>query len=354
MTFLLPIEFEAPAPIAGAMTDEQGQFALHQVPGGRTYTADVRAEGFENKLVAVTIPKESKEAVHLDPITLRPQGSAETASPISSPGDESHKVFNAVHRLDKGEVVKFIKPPFLLARQNQVIDMTRGGDHLLDYPHIIHQYRWDGDLEDGRWNMNASGHVRILTVINVLLDISNCEIDLSEELRSLHLPPGDWVVRKGATTEQKLRALEQIIAAELQRSIRFEKRQVESDTIVVTGRYKFAPLPDGDPHRLCVTAKRRENLLEHEVDSKTELLALVSSQIRIPIDDRTEETRVGKIQYLYDHDLLEMKRTTSIDKDKDLPLLLDNLAKQTGLTFTIEKQLRGVWFAAEENGGERR
>ena len=37
-----------------------------------------------------------------------------------------------------------------------------------------------------------------------------------------------------------------------------------------------------------------------------------------------------------------------IDKETDLPALLDNLAKQTGLQFRVEKQPAEVWFVTEE------
>ena len=75
----------------------------------------------------------------------------------------------------------------------------------------------------------------------------------------------------------------------------------------------------------------------------------LANGIKIAIDDRSEPTEDRKILYSYDWDLLSPPlHVRPIDKEKELPLLLDNLAKQTGLTFKVEKRPADVWFITEE------
>jgi len=232
------------------------------------------------------------------------------------------------------------------------MDMTRhdgASDDMLNVPHIYTQYHWDGKLASGWWYANDLGSIRILTVLLTFLDIPSYEFELPEELADTHVARGDWIVRKDATTEEKMLALQEITQAQLQRPLRFEKRKVERDTIVVTGRYAYTPLPGADPNRLYLIADKMEHLSNGEAESLSQLFAWLANGIKIAISDRIEPTEDKKILYSYDWDLLNPPmRADPIDREKALPLLLDNLAKQTGLTFKVENRPADVWFVTEE------
>lgn len=344
----LPLQFPCRAPIAGAKIYKQGEFTINAVPTDRAYTMEVSAEGYETKLIDVSVPSADEEPVSLAPITLVPQGPTQTAIPVPMPSAESCETFQAVHSLGDGETVKLVKPPFMRHRQHEILNDTEGTGGILDYPYIVHQYLWDGQLEDGNWYAHSSGHMRIQTVMNVFLAIPGYEYELSEGLANTHLARGDYLVRKNATTDEKIAALEEIIHAELHRPIHFEKRQVERDVIVVTGRYAFTPLPGNDRNRLYVTAEAMQGLPDNEAESLSELFARLANGINIAIDNRTESSEIGKILYSYDDRLMRVFPKEPIDTVKDLPLLLENLAKQTGLTFAVEKRPVEVWFATEE------
>jgi len=352
----LPLQFPCRAPIAAAKVYKQGEFTIDVVPTGRAYTMEVSAEGYETKLIDVSVPSADEEPVILAPITLVPQGPTQTAIPVPMPTAESYETFQAVHSLRDGEAVKLVKPPFMRHRQHEILNETQkdtGG--LLDYPYIVHQYFWDGQLEDGNWYANSSGHMRIQTVMDVFLAIPGYAYELSDELGNTHLARGDYLVRKSATTEEKIVALEEIIHAELHRPIHFEKRQVERNVIVVTGRYAFTPLPGKDPNRLYIAAEQDERTSNDEAESLSELLADLAYGIIIAIDDRTEPTNTGPILYSSGDAYFGPRLWRGgdpLDTEKTLPLLLDNLAKQTGLTFTVEKRLVDVWFATEDEEDE--
>ncbi len=344
----LPVQFQCWAPIAGVDTDKQGDFTLGDIPGNRAYTMEVRAEGYETKLVDVSVPGTEEKAVRLAPITLVPRGPTQRAIPMPGPNAGSYETFQAVHTLGDGEAVKLVKTPFMRHRQHEITKETEGTNGLLDYPYIVHQYRWDGRLEDGCWYANNAGLTSIRTVMNAFLDIPSYEFELPEHLADVHVSRGDWIVRKDATTAQKLGALEAIVRAELHRPIHFERRQVERDVVVATGRYTFTPLPGKDPNRLYAVAEPDEEVWDHEVDSLPQLLAQLANGIKIAIDDRTEPAETGKILFASNSVFFSQFASRPIDTEKTLPLLLDNLAKQTGLTFTVEKQSVDVWFASED------
>jgi len=347
----LPIQFNCRAPIAAAEIDPNGTFAIQTVPGDQTYTLEIYAKGYHSKRITVATKNRNTNAVDLGSITLLPKAPGQADVIAKGPNPNWREDFDRIYRLNEEQTLRLVKAPFPLARQDRLINMTRNegaSDNMLDYPHIYTQYRWEGHLEEGCWYGNSSGPVRIQTVMLIFLDIPSYEFELPEELANTHLARGDWIARKDATTEEKILALQEIIHEELRQPIRFEKRQVERDAIVVTGRYAFAPLPEGDPNRLCVTVDEMQDLENDEAESLPQLFAWLANGINTTIDDRTEPTENRKILYSYDWNLLSPPlHVDRIDKKK-LPLLLDNLAKQTGLTFTLKKRPVDVWFISED------
>ncbi len=346
----LPIQFKYWAPIAGVETNENGEFKIKTIPIGHAYTMEIRAEGYETKLVKVTIPAESAKTISIDPVLLKSQSSEQVAIPVPGPNAESFKTFGVVHSLNHDEVVKLIKLPYMGHRQYEIMNKTRGTNGLLDLPYITHPYQWDGQLEDGCWFCHDTGRIRLQLVLNTFLGVPSYEFELSEEMKYKHVARGDWIVRKDATTGQKIKALQEIIHAELHRPIHFEKRQVERKVIVVTGRYALTPLPGKDPNRLYIAAKQDEETWNDEAESLSELLAKLADGITIAIDDRTEPVDTGTILYSSNGEYFTraFHGDGPLDTEKTLPLLLDNLAKQTGLKLTVKKRLVDVWFATEE------
>ncbi len=348
----LPIEFKCRAPIAGADIELSGTFAIETVPRGQSYTLMVRAKGYQSQSVTVAAADENADTIELGSITLQPRDPAHSVAADAGPNPNWEKTFDETHRLNEGEIVRLIKVPFSLERQDRLIDMVSydgGGDDMLDFSYIYHQYGWDRHLEDGCWYAQPSnGHVCLGLVINTFLEITSCDFDLPGSLARKHLAKGDWILRKNATTQQKLQALEEIIRAEWQRPIRFEKRTVERDTIVVAGQYAFTPLPGSDSNQLCIFAKENAGSTG-EAESLAQLWQELADRMGIAIEDRTEPVASAKIEYRYDSNLQSVPYRRPIDTEKDLPALLDNLARQTDLTFTIEKRPREVWFAVEDD-----
>ena len=337
-------------PIAAERTDGDNEFKMQALPRNHAYKLRFRAPNYVTKMLILPLSQTSSDVIDVGTVILERQNPAKVIADDWPSGTEWRKVFEKAYRLEDNEVVKLIKPPFLPERQDYMIDMCldQGGfDMLMDAWYICGGFRWDGQLTRGPWYGGPS-LPRIRSVLNWVLGIPDYDFVVSEELHDMQMPKGDWIVRNGASPQEKLSALEEIIRTELHRSIRFEKRTVERDTIVVTGRYAFTPLPDKDPDRLCLFIHEDRSLEKGEADSLAELFDKLADGINIAIDNRTEPTQAGKIQYLQADDVMDGFREQVIDKEKDLPALLDTLARQTGLQFKVEKQPAEVWFVVED------
>jgi len=188
--------------------------------------------------------------------------------------------------------------------------------------------------------------LRLEKVLRYILSTPIYDFNLPKEL-NVRLKEADWIVRAESPMAEQLRALEEIIYAESHRSIRFEKRIAERDTIVATGRYTFTPLSDEHADQLQIFGDRGflPNVHEGEADSLSELFLFIAHRMNIPFKDRTEPTEIDKIRYRYDYCLFNRSRT-----EKYLPMILDAIAKQTGLQFKLERQPAEIWFVTKSKG----
>jgi hypothetical protein len=221
------------------------------------------------------------------------------------------------------------------------------------------RFIWDDKhiIATGTGFTDTSLQPSIEDILHVMLRMPYYEFNLPDKF-DIKMPYGDWIIRADSTTEEQLRALEEIIQAETNRSIRFEKRPIgKRDTIIVRGRYSFKPLSEEYEDLLCIYIDK-ENIpplfTAIEKESLPELFSLIAEGLNIPIEDRTEPAGLNNIRYVSEQDLLKPFRETwpkdrKEQLEKDVPILLDNLAKQTGLKFDIERRLAEVWFVTEQN-----
>lgn len=351
--------FACRAPLAAAGTNDKGEFKIAAIPCRQAYRLSVQAEGHVTGSTALSATDTSVRALDTGTITLVPRRPGQPDE-NQYPNPNWREDFERTYRLDEGEVLKLIKPPFLPARQDYEIDafLSCGFDSAAENLqcvigntcYVCSGYFWDDQLKHGA--MFAGQNLpRLQTVLNSILAIPDYDFSLSEEMQHTLLPKGDWIVRKGASTEERLKALEQIIASELRRPIRFERRPAERDTIVVTGRYAFTPLPDKDTNRLLIISDREtatDSLCSGEADSLSQFLDWLADGIDVAIDNKSEAP-ADRIPYAYDSPLWSW-RGNVIDKENDLPLLLDNLARQTGLQFKVERRTAPMWFVVEKTG----
>ncbi len=261
------------------------------------------------------------------------------------------QIFEAVYRLEEGEILKRIAPPFIPERMDYYKAEHESQAELIpDGPDSM-TFHWDRKLKN--WGM-AFGH-RIGTlnhVLNSVLRLKTYEYKGPKELLDIDLP-GDWIVRNDAPQQAKLRALEAIMGRELGWKIRFEKRSVVQNAIVASGRFTFHP-PVGTyentaVHLYAEEADQNEGAGGGTADSVQEFLEMLGDRAGMPVINRTEQD--GQVQIPYRHH--RSSRVGQIEDEKErarqLRILLDHLTAQTELQFEIREAPVEVWHITAEN-----
>jgi beta-lactamase regulating signal transducer with metallopeptidase domain len=348
MILSLAQAFRCPAPLyfCGTNPDLQGKFSFSLVPYGHTYSLSIRADGYQPTEVLVDTTDASVRTIDIGAIVLQPQEPAKPVAAQSKSSDpDLEKEFREMYRLDKGEVIKCIKAPFVLGREQYF--RAKGESSYFSGTadgYWSYGYLWDGQAEA---YSGTTGALTISNLLRVILCVPRYDFQVPEELQQVCVPRADFVIRKDSSLDDRLKALEEIIYAELHRAIRFEKRTVERKTVVVTGDYSFTPIINEHPEWICVFVNRNEMMAGGggEVDSLTDLFRHIGNDLHVAFEVRTEQTKIPRIwcQHSSEFDI-------NGARDENLPLVLDNLSRQTGLKLTVETLPAEVWFATENTG----
>jgi hypothetical protein len=264
------------------------------------------------------------------------------------------KEFHKVYSLDKDEIIKLIKPPFVLGRQEYFQNPTsiypRAFDSLDSQGAIQACLLWDGEqLMETSWNGYTNTHKkpRLDFTLRLTLRMLYYDFNLPKEL-NIEMPYGDWIVRADSPRDELLRCLEDIIYAETNRPIHFEKRMTKQEVIVVEGHYKFKPHPSGNhPDYIPVTSDNKVNRSERTADSLSEFFQSLESMHEIIIVDETEPVENATIRYKSRGPKLGWMKDPE-QRRKELEALLDNLAKTTSLQFKVEHRPAQIWFVTEK------
>jgi hypothetical protein len=188
------------------------------------------------------------------------------------------------------------------------------------------------------------GSSSLQQVLGFALKLRRGEFDGPAEL--LNMPvPGDWIVRQGASKTDQLTALEKILADELKKPIHFTPHEIEREVVVAVGRYQFHPLGRLSKQRAVHlgTGSFPSDEGGGGSGSLGEMLDWLGDRVGRLVIDETEPSN-ERIQWR-DH----LARTTNeiaLDNKSGHELLkhlLENVSKQTSLTFRQERRKVKVW-----------
>jgi beta-lactamase regulating signal transducer with metallopeptidase domain len=354
-TISLSTKFKCQAPIysyGGKWWDRM----LSPLPYGAKYKLTVRAKGYRTEQIIVDGTDKSQKLIDLGTITLQPQDRTKPEAAEQYADPDLEKEFHEVYSLDKDEIIKLIKTPFVLGRQEYFQKPSsiypRMFDSLDSQGAIQACLLWDGEqlMQTSLTGYtNTHKKPRLEFTLLLTLRMPNYDFNLPEEL-NIEMPYGDWIVRADSPRNEQLRCLEEIISAETNRAIRFEKRIAEQEVIVVRGRYKFKPHPSGKyPDYIPVTSQDEitKSAEIQTADSLAEFLRSLERLHEIIIVDKTEPVENVTIRYKSGGSKLGWIKYPEERRWK-LNILLDNLAKTTSLQFTVESRPEQIWFVTEE------
>ena len=282
------------------------------------------------------------------------------------------KQFKEVYRLKEGKVLKYIPPSLAEPRikidqiNSAVNQLEREGSQTMvrtttgererksNEDHYT-MFRWDGEVvivQESRPVFGKDG-VSLKTAFERIIGLSEFEYDIPDNLLTIEIP-GDWIVRKGSSKEQQLRAFEKIVQDYTKRPIRFEKRQIERDVIVARGKFRFSLLEgtfddswihvfsdklDSDERGGGTTGASLDKFLNQCLTGRLnqQIVNLAESP-----GDRVHNYATHMSAYL-------CKMPDGPKRDAKLNLLLENLSRQTSLVFTKERRKVDIWYVVEDD-----
>jgi len=259
--------------------------------------------------------------------------------------------FEAVYRLENEQILKRISPPFIPERRDYYVNEEIHQASFIDRSPDRFVFHWDGKLK--KWGLGFFINTPdIDSILRSVLRINTFEYEGHEELLNLKLP-GDWIIRDKAPQKTKLKALEQLLADELGRSIQFVKRTVEREAIVATGRFKFRRLSvaqdDRWVHMFSANFEPDASGGGGTADSVYEFLQAIGNCVGMPVIDQTERSEEISIPYRHHRSAYLSRINDPTEKAEKLKLLLDNISHQTNLQFIVERHPIEIWFVTEEN-----
>ncbi|MFA6240128.1 MAG: carboxypeptidase regulatory-like domain-containing protein [Candidatus Hydrogenedentales bacterium] len=335
-------------------TDDKGVFELRFVRPGEQYiqvapfwlSADEAPEGTSQ---TVTVkPGETIEGIKL--VVESPKQDAPVPSPSAEAPPSSQdwrEAFDAVYRLNDGEIVRRVPPPFIPERLEYYRFTDRSqAEAIPSGPDFFH-FRWDGELK--KWGCGF-GFENGLSLVGIVgnLGVNRYEIEGEQELLDLCVP-GDWIMRLDSPIESRLKALESIVAEGAGRKIHFERKAVEREVVVVRGSYSFhSETSAHNPDAINIFADTLDPNEGAGGGSGTlvEFLAWTGNRINMPVIDETSDTKALQVEWANNRSSA-LKKVPGEERNAKIDLVLANLAKQTSLQFTRERRTIDVWFVTE-------
>ena len=354
----LSTEFKCKAPIFSTRVGRWWERMLSPLPYGAKYELTIQAKGYRTQQIVVDGTDKSQKLIDLGTIILKPQDQTKPVVVEQFADPDLEKEFHEVYSLDKDEIIKLIKPPFVLGRQEYFQNPTsiypRMFDSLDSQGAIQACLLWDGEelMETPLTGYTNTHRPPTLEYILILtLRMQHYDFNLPKEL-NIETPHGDWIVRADSPRDEQLRSLEEIIYAETNRAIRFEKRTAEREVIVVRGRYKFKPHSSGKyPDYIPVTSENEisKSAKIRSANSLAKFLRSLERLHEIIVVDETEPIENATIRYKSGAPKLGWMKNPK-QRREELDALLDNLAKTTSLQFEVERQPAQIWFVTETKG----
>ena len=151
-----------------------------------------------------------------------------------------------------------------------------------------------------------------------------------------------------------MKALEQILAKEIGRKIRFEKRTVEREAIVATGSFQYHRLPMAKDDRYILMFSG--DYIDEQgggggtADSVHEFLEAIGDRVDLPVIDQTEPSGEVRIPFRHYRSAYLSRIEDPAEKAEKLAQLLDNISRQTNLQFKLETRPIEKWFIVEQQG----
>lgn len=305
--------------------------------------------GVTSFATTVLIDREGRVVKQFYPSSRKHRAELERMLWVNETG--SRKIFEQTYHIEEGEVLKRIEPRFVELRCKFLEESVR--DEPESYYTTI-EWTEKPALLSRRPVMRE---VSLKTVFEKIIGLSKFDYEGPIELLEIDLS-GDWIVRKHISMEKKVKALEKIVQKVTGRPIRFERRSVKRDVIVVRGQFEFHPLSgtynDTWVHVFSDKLDPDEGggggsgSLDKFLNQRLAVTQLNRQVINLSESSDDVVLRWGCHMSGY-----LGKMPSGPESAAKLDLLLKNLARQTSLTFTKERRKVDVWYLVDANSSRK-
>ena len=212
-------------------------------------------------------------------------------------------------------------------------------------------FTWDNglDTKDGQWKFRGS--VSLREAAERIAGLSRFEYEVAENLKDVNIP-GDWVLRKGSPRELRIAALERIVQESTSRPIVFRELLVEREVIVARGTFRFQPLSgtydDSWIHVYADQLEPEERSGGGSGSLERFIRSLGEVNFNRQVFDETQGDRDIEVNYGWHQSGYVRLIADEKEKAEKLQMVLDNVSRQTGLTFRIERRMVPTWVVTED------
>ena len=279
----------------------------------------------------------------------RRMGSEPAGEAPPLPAEETAQAaFDARYVLTAEQSLKRIGPALPTGRRRAIADDLRkqafGPEGAVS--NTIYVLEWNDDGAPTVRHTGA-GFLTLGEILHRVCDLDIFEYSGPEHLLGLRLS-GDWLVRRGASREARLRALEPIVYEATGMHIAFEKRCVETPVVRATGilRYQALPGARGETDVQLFAEPSANDVRTYTgagCGSLAQLLRHVAARSGRRFVDNTLSSEVDVSWSDYQSAKLEPYGRPRPLYRRDLKHLLANVARQTGLAFTQERRTIDEW-----------
>lgn len=255
-----------------------------------------------------------------------------------------------VYGLRQNELIRHVPRPFIPERmewyraenRTQAEAIPRGPDYVA--------FDWD---EKNGLRQRAMGFgfqkLPLRNVLDSVVGLKSYEYEGPADLLSLDFA-GDWVVRPGADTGEKLAALARMVKQVHGRDVRFVKRELPREVIVAGGTWKFTPLQgtynDKWVHLFADEQDEEEGAGGGSGDL-TAFLKMLGDRVGSKVVDEVEGERPTMFTWGHHQSSRLHNMKPGPERLEKLMKLLDVVSKQTGLTLEPARRNVPVWVLLE-------
>jgi hypothetical protein len=266
-------------------------------------------------------------------------------------GDDWRDKFNDVYKMEEGEALKRIAPPFIPERKTYYLKEEREQAKLIAEPPTYFTFRWTGSsFQKWGYGFSDSAGMTIRGVLQQVLGLQAYEYQIRQDASAFRLK-GDWMADATSEMETKLQKLCDIVRDAKGPSLRFTQKEIEQPVIVASGTYTFRVIEGTyettSVHFFSDKPDKDEGSGGGSGDVNR-FLTKLGDRAGMQVVDEVEEPRPKMISWRYNSSSNYKELAGLSDgakKTEKLQKFLDNVSKQTSLKLTIEQRKVPVWVA---------